>query len=182
MKSQTIRNLVSANFYPKSARQISPSCLFRMNSSTDSTLILCPVVVFCYCILNPFVVFYTCLRLFVAKSEIYTFSGRNYRKNYWKPINQHFSNYQQKYRYWFQISSNYRWFSEIIGKLIDVEIAREIIGKIIIIEKWLIADPYPWKHVQCTLYTVTMGLTRKPDFLQMYKIYFLNIWSCSEAK
>ena len=165
MKSQTIRNLVSANFYSKSARQITPSWLFRMNSSTDSTLILCPVVVFCYCILNPFVVFYTCLRLFVAKSEIYTFSGRNYRKNYWKPINQHFSNYRQKYRYWFKISSNYRWFSEIIGKLIDVEIAREIIGEIIIIEKMTYRPPLPLKA--CTVYIVhcNNGTDKKTRFL-----------------
>ena len=54
MKSQTIRNLVSANFYPKSARQISPSWLFRMNSSTDSTLILCPVIFFLLLYFEPF--------------------------------------------------------------------------------------------------------------------------------
>ena len=40
--------------------------------------ILCPVDVFCclfYTILSPFIVFYTCLCLFVAKSEICTFPG-----------------------------------------------------------------------------------------------------------
>ena len=40
--------------------------------------ILCPVDVSCclfYNILSPFVIFYTCLRLFVAKSEICTFLG-----------------------------------------------------------------------------------------------------------
>ena len=48
MKSQTIRNLVSSNFYPKNARQITPSCLFTMKSSTDTILILCPVDVLWY--------------------------------------------------------------------------------------------------------------------------------------
>ena len=168
MKSQTIRNLVSSNFYPKNARQITPSCLFRMNSSTDSILILCPVVVFCYfvyAILNPFVVFYTFLCLFVAKTKIYTFSRWNCRKNYWKPINQHFSNYRQKYRYWFKISSNYRWFSEIIGKLIDVEIARKIIEKIIIIKKMTYCPPLPLKA--CTVYIVhcNNGTDKKTRFL-----------------
>ena len=56
--------------------------------------------------------------------------GWNYRKNYRKPINWHFSNYRQKYRYRFKTSSNYRWFEEIIGKVIDIEIDSKIIEKL----------------------------------------------------
>ena len=40
MKSQSIRNLISANFYPKNARKITPSCLVTIKSSIDSILIL----------------------------------------------------------------------------------------------------------------------------------------------
>ena len=39
MKSQSIRNSISANVYPKKARKISPCCLVTMKSSTDSILI-----------------------------------------------------------------------------------------------------------------------------------------------
>merc|ERR1719239_80430 len=39
MKSQSIRNSISANFHPKKARQISSSCLVTMMSSTDSILV-----------------------------------------------------------------------------------------------------------------------------------------------
>ena len=39
MKSQSIRNLISARLYQKNARKITPSCLVTMKSSTDSILI-----------------------------------------------------------------------------------------------------------------------------------------------
>ena len=39
MKSQSIRNSISANFHPKKARKISSSCLVTMMSSTDSILV-----------------------------------------------------------------------------------------------------------------------------------------------
>ena len=35
MKSQSIRNLISAKLYQKNARKITPSCLVTMKSSTD---------------------------------------------------------------------------------------------------------------------------------------------------
>ena len=73
MKSQTIRNLVSANVYPKNGRKITPSCLFTMKSSTDSIIILCPVDIFCYFFLPYFEPFCRILQFVVAKSEIYTF-------------------------------------------------------------------------------------------------------------
>ena len=83
----------------------------------------------CLRYLKPFCRILHFLCLFVAITKIYTFSRWNCRKNYWKPINQHFSNYRQKYRYWFKISSNYRWFEEIIGRVIDIKIDCKIIEK-----------------------------------------------------
>ena len=77
MKSQTIRNLVSSNFYPKNARQITPSCLFTMKSSTDTILILCPVDVlyyFFYAILSYFFVVYTFCCAFLSQNQKYTHS------------------------------------------------------------------------------------------------------------
>ena len=99
MKSQSIRNLISANFYQKNARKITPSCLVTLKRSTDSILIFlhrqlrynfwrysvpflfyfvpcrCFFLPF-YAILSPFLVFYKQkLRTFVAKPEICTFFG-----------------------------------------------------------------------------------------------------------
>jgi len=96
--------------------------------------ILCPVNVFCC----PFTLFWALLSrfticyAFLLQNQKYApFSGWNYRK----PINWYFYNYRQKYRYRFETSSNYRWFEEIIGKVIDIEIDSNIIEKLSLLKK-----------------------------------------------
>ena len=85
-----------------------------------------------WALLSHFTLFYA----FLLQNQKYAhFSGLNYRKNYRKPINRHFSNYRQKYRYRFKTSSNYRWFEEIIGKVINIKIASKIIEKLSLSKK-----------------------------------------------
>ena len=80
--------------------------------------------------------YFTLVCAFLSQNQKYAhFQGWNYRKNYRKPINRHFSNYRQKYRYRFKTSSNYRWFEEIIGKVIDIEIDSKIIEKLSLSKK-----------------------------------------------
>ena len=97
-----------------------------------------------YVLFSPFVVFYTFFYAFLSQNQKYAhFSGWNYWKNYRKPINRHFSNYRQKYRYRFKPSSNYRWFEEIIGKVIDIEIDSKIIENLSLSKKMTYRTPLP---------------------------------------
>ena len=106
--------------------------------------ILCPVDFFCclftlfWALLSRFTLFYA----FLLQNLKYAhFSEWNYQKNYRKPINWYFSNYRQKYRYRFKTSSNYRWFEEIIGKVIDIETASKIIEKLSLSNKMTYRTP-----------------------------------------
>ena len=92
--------------------------------------------------------YFTLVCAFLSQNQKYAhFQGWNYRKNYRKPINRHFSNYRQKYRYRFKTSSNYRWFEEIIGKVIDIEIDSKIIEKLSLSKKMGYRTPL---LVRCT--------------------------------
>ena len=112
----------------------------------------------CRCFLLPFLCyfepfcpvlhfFYACL---LQNQKYAHFSGWNYRKNYRKPINRYFSNYRQKYRYRFKTSSNYRRFEEIIGKVIDIEIASKIIEKLSLSKKMTYRTPLTVDHLVST--------------------------------
>ena len=99
MKSQSIRNSISANFHPKKERKISSSCLVTMMSSADSILAFlhrqlrynfwrhsvpflcyfvpcrCFLLPF-YAILSPCVPFYTFFYAFLLQNQKYAhFSG-----------------------------------------------------------------------------------------------------------
>ena len=117
-------------------------------------------------ILSPFVVFYTFFYAFLLQNQIYAhFLGWNYRKNYRKPINWHFSNYRQKYRYRFKTSSNYRWFEEIIDKVIDIEIVSKIIEKLSLSEKMTYRTPLPLGH---KVWALTETLIGYPSFHHLH--------------
>ena len=86
--------------------------------------------------------YFTLVCAFLSQNQKYAhFQGWNYRKNYRKPINRHFSNNRQQYRYRLKTSSNYRWFEEIIGKVIDIEIAKKIIEKLLLSKKMTYRPP-----------------------------------------
>ena len=110
--------------------------------------ILGPVDVFCclfYAILSPFC---RILHFFTQNQKYAHFLGWNYRK----PINLHFSNYRQKYRYRIKTSSNYRWIEEIIGKVIDIKINSKIIKKLSLSKKITYRTPLLWVqswHTAC---------------------------------
>ena len=109
--------------------------------------VFCCLFTLFWALLSRFTLFYA----FLLQNQKYAhFSGWNYRKNYRKPTNLYFSNYRQKYRYRFKTSSNYRWFEEIIGKVIDIEIDSKIIEKLSLSKKMTYRTPLVTSLTECS--------------------------------
>ena len=118
-----------------------------------------------WALLSHFTLFYA----FLLQNQKYAhFSGLNYRKNYRKPINRHFSNYRQKYRYRFKTSSNYRWFEEIIGKVIDIRNDTTMTNSDVILNKrdifiWFLQKKHEGTAEQNLNLVVVLSKQKPPD-------------------